>query len=178
MRSPCLHGLHTCSDSMPALLHLPPVTACISMLSICLPLPLGLHGLWGGTCGLVAQLVTVTIATLWMRRSPKAPDATTDIGSHAFRYALFPHAGSWREAGVVPQAWAFNALPRIVHPATSRSFALHPACTSSPMVSSPLLQVRFQLLSRVGQRECRVGAGYGARYHADCTPNSLCAFDR
>ena len=34
-------------------------------------------------------------------RAPKSPDPEADMGRHAFAYALLPHAGGWRDAGVV-----------------------------------------------------------------------------
>ncbi|HZS23559.1 MAG TPA: glycoside hydrolase family 38 C-terminal domain-containing protein [Gaiellaceae bacterium] len=46
---------------------------------------------------------------LSLLRSPKSPDPEADMGRHELRYALFPHAGGWREAGVVAQAARFNA---------------------------------------------------------------------
>lgn len=42
-------------------------------------------------------------------RAPKSPDPDADMGSHEFAYALYPHAGGWREAGVVAEARRFNA---------------------------------------------------------------------
>jgi alpha-mannosidase len=42
-------------------------------------------------------------------RAPKSPDPDADMGQHTFAYALFPHAGGWREAGVVAEAQRFNA---------------------------------------------------------------------
>ena len=42
-------------------------------------------------------------------RSPKSPDPDADMGRHEFAYALLPHAGGWREAGVVAEAARFNA---------------------------------------------------------------------
>jgi alpha-mannosidase len=41
-------------------------------------------------------------------RSPEVPDPQADIGSHAFAYAVMPHAGGWREAGVVAEAARFE----------------------------------------------------------------------
>lgn len=41
-------------------------------------------------------------------RSPTSPDPEADMGRHEFAYALFPHAGGWREAGVVAEAARFN----------------------------------------------------------------------
>ena len=42
-------------------------------------------------------------------RSPKAPDPDADMGRHEFAYALYPHVGGWREAGVLAEAIRFNA---------------------------------------------------------------------
>ena len=46
---------------------------------------------------------------LSLLRSPRMPDPEADIGRHEFAYALLPHAGGWREAGVVGEAACFNA---------------------------------------------------------------------
>ncbi|KAJ3206147.1 Glycoside hydrolase, 38 vacuolar alpha mannosidase, partial [Dinochytrium kinnereticum] len=48
-------------------------------------------------------------------KSPKAPDANTDIGTHVFRYALYPHRGSFDTSDVVQRAYQFNQPP-IVRP--------------------------------------------------------------
>ncbi|MCW2965513.1 MAG: Alpha-mannosidase [Actinomycetia bacterium] len=56
-------------------------------------------------------------------RAPKSPDPDADMGSHAFAYALFPHAGGWREAGVVAEGLRFNAPLRWTHGASETSFA-------------------------------------------------------
>jgi alpha-mannosidase len=37
-----------------------------------------------------------------------SPDATADIGVHRLRYALYPHAGDWRDAQTVGEAHCFN----------------------------------------------------------------------
>jgi len=42
-------------------------------------------------------------------RAPKSPDPEADMGRHTFAYALFPHAGGWRDAGVLAEAIRFNA---------------------------------------------------------------------
>jgi alpha-mannosidase len=57
-------------------------------------------------------------------RSPKSPDPEADMGRHEFAYALLPHAGGWREAGVVAEAACFNApLRRGSGTAAPRSLA-------------------------------------------------------
>ena len=42
-------------------------------------------------------------------RAPKSPDPDADMAEHRFAYALLPHSGGWREAGVVTEAIRFNA---------------------------------------------------------------------
>jgi len=55
------------------------------------------------------------VMRLSLLRSPKNPDPVADIGRHQFRYALLPHAGDFRAAGVIPAARAFNA-PLLLQP--------------------------------------------------------------
>jgi alpha-mannosidase len=45
------------------------------------------------------------------------------MGRHEFAYALFPHAGGWREGGVVAEGLRFNAPLRWTHGAPAASFA-------------------------------------------------------
>ncbi len=45
---------------------------------------------------------------LSLLKSTKYPDGEADMGTHSFRYALFPHAGSFQEAGVAHEAMRFN----------------------------------------------------------------------
>src|SRR5205085_8399262 len=56
-------------------------------------------------------------------RSPKSPDPEADMGVHEFAYALVPHAGGWRDAGILAQAAAFNAPLRRTSFALEGSFA-------------------------------------------------------
>ena len=60
---------------------------------------------------------------LSLLRSPRMPDPEADIGRHEFAYALLPHAGGWREAGVVGEAVCFNAPLRATSGAVPESFA-------------------------------------------------------
>jgi alpha-mannosidase len=41
-------------------------------------------------------------------RATTYPDPKADRGRHQFAYALMPHAGDWRDAGVVAEAYRFN----------------------------------------------------------------------
>jgi alpha-mannosidase len=60
---------------------------------------------------------------LSLLRAPRMPDPEADIGRHEFAYALMPHAGGWREAGVVAEAVRFNAPLRRSSAALPESFA-------------------------------------------------------
>ena len=48
------------------------------------------------------------VIRLSLLRSPKSPDPTADRGKHSIEYALYPHAGSWREANTVRRGYEFN----------------------------------------------------------------------
>lgn len=41
-------------------------------------------------------------------KCPTFPNPTADVGNHVFSYALFPHSGDFREAGVIREAHSFN----------------------------------------------------------------------
>ncbi len=45
---------------------------------------------------------------LSLLRGTMSPDRMADIGVHRFAYALYPHAGDWRDAGTVAEAAQFN----------------------------------------------------------------------
>ena len=48
------------------------------------------------------------VLRLTLLRSPKWPDAEADIGHHHFHYALYPHAGTWKEALTVRHGYEYN----------------------------------------------------------------------
>jgi alpha-mannosidase len=52
-----------------------------------------------------------------------SPEA--DAGEHELRYALYPHASSWRAADTVRQGWAFN-MPLIARQALRRAGVIAP----------------------------------------------------
>jgi alpha-mannosidase len=58
-------------------------------------------------------------------RAPTHPDPNADQGHHEFTYALMPHAGDFRQAGVIEAAEDLNSPLRLVRsnlaPGTSRS---------------------------------------------------------
>jgi alpha-mannosidase len=51
------------------------------------------------------------VLRLSLLRAPKSPDATADMGQHTFRYALLPHCGDPRQAGVIEEGLRFNLPP-------------------------------------------------------------------
>jgi alpha-mannosidase len=62
---------------------------------------------------------------LSLLKSPLFPDPTCDRGEHAFNYALMPHAGDWREAGVDAAAECFREPMRAIALAKGRKGAMH-----------------------------------------------------
>jgi len=56
-------------------------------------------------------------------RAPKSPDPGADMGRHQFAYALYPHAGGWRDGGVAAEARRFNAPLRWTDGLPEASFA-------------------------------------------------------
>jgi len=55
-----------------------------------------------------------SVMRLSLLRAPTHPDPTADRGGHDFTYALMPHLGDFREAGVIAAAEDLNAPLRIV----------------------------------------------------------------
>ena len=45
---------------------------------------------------------------LTLLRSPKWPDPEADMGHHHFHYALYPHAGTWKDAMTVRHGYEYN----------------------------------------------------------------------
>ena len=66
-----------------------------------------------------------SVMRLSLLRAPTHPDPNADQGPHHFTYALMPHAGDFREAGVIQAAEALNSplrrVPTNLPPGTSRS---------------------------------------------------------
>jgi alpha-mannosidase len=70
------------------------------------------------------------VLRLTLLRSPIDPDPEADRGHHHFHYALYPHAGTWKEALTIRHGWEYNypltAVVTAAHPGTlpaSHSFA-------------------------------------------------------
>jgi alpha-mannosidase len=57
---------------------------------------------------------------LTLLRSPKWPDAEADMGHHHFHYALYPHAGTWKDAMTVRHGYEYN------YPLTAAATTAHP----------------------------------------------------
>ncbi|HUE68377.1 MAG TPA: glycoside hydrolase family 38 C-terminal domain-containing protein [Candidatus Acidoferrum sp.] len=55
-----------------------------------------------------------SVMRLSLLRGPTHPDPTADVGRHRFTYALMPHPGDFREAGVIEAAEDLNCALRIV----------------------------------------------------------------
>jgi alpha-mannosidase len=80
----------------------------------------GVHGLSilnNSKYGYDAAGDTIRITLL---RSPKWPDADADMGHHHFHYALYPHAGTWKDALTVRHGWEYN------YPLTAVVTTAHP----------------------------------------------------
>jgi alpha-mannosidase len=45
---------------------------------------------------------------LTLLRSPTSPDPKADRGKHKFTYSIYPHKGSWQEAGTVQKGYELN----------------------------------------------------------------------
>ena len=62
------------------------------------------------------------VLRLTLLRSPKWPDPDADMGHQHFRYALYPHAGTWQQAMTVRHGWEYNyplqAIVASAHPGT------------------------------------------------------------
>lgn len=52
-------------------------------------------------------------------------DPEADVGRHELRYALYPHAGGWQDAGTVRQGWALN-MPLLARQALCRAGMIAP----------------------------------------------------
>src|SRR5262249_49988128 len=61
-----------------------------------------------------------SVMRLSLLRSPTHPDPTADMGRHRFTYALMPHRGDFREAGVIAAAEDLNTPLRLVRGAFAR----------------------------------------------------------
>ncbi len=71
---------------------------------------------------------------LTLLRGPTWPDPEADQGHHHFHYALYPHAGSWKDADTMRHGWEYNyPLEAVVTTAHAGSLpAQHSYASVSP----------------------------------------------
>ena len=87
------------------------------------------------------------VMRLSLLRSPKAPDANTDMGVHKISWAIYPHVGTYAESDVADVAYAFNQpmQPRFTtHPTASTHFL----GASSPFKVYDAPNVRLETIKR------------------------------
>jgi alpha-mannosidase len=75
------------------------------------------------TCKYGYDTVEPGVLRLSLLRSPVSPDAIADQGPHEFTYALYPHAGDWRQAGTELRGFELN-YPAIPVPVEAHSGSL------------------------------------------------------
>lgn len=95
-----------------------------------------------------------SVMRLSLLRAPAHPDPNADQGKHRFTYALMPHPGDFREAGVIQAAEDLNAKLCVVRtslPAASRS-----------LVEVDTLQVIVESVKRAEDSEATVVRLYEA----------------
>jgi alpha-mannosidase len=86
------------------------------------------------------------VLRLSLLRSPTSPDAEADQGAQHFAYALYPHAGGWKQAETVRRGYAFN------DPLQAEQVAAHPG-TEPKQRSFVSLAPRNLVLSAVKKTE-------------------------
>jgi alpha-mannosidase len=103
------------------------------------------------------------VMRLSLLRSPGWPDPESDQGLHRFAYALFPHGGDLREAGVVAEAEAFN-MPLVAIPAEAGSAGTRPVAASIVRADQPNVTVEaVKKADREDALVVRVSEVWGAR---------------
>ncbi|KAJ1729987.1 Glycoside hydrolase, 38 vacuolar alpha mannosidase [Coemansia biformis] len=76
--------------------------------------------------------------SLTLMRAPKAPDEFCDMGRHKFRYAIYPHRGTFSESNVVQEAYQFN-VPLLQLPVNG---ARYDACGNAIVAAHHCLNLR------------------------------------
>jgi alpha-mannosidase len=103
------------------------------------------------------------VMRLSLLRSPGWPDPESDQGAHRFSYALFPHAGDLREAGVVAEAEAFN-VPLVAIAASPGRTGGRPSSASIVRADRP--NVTVEAVKKADVQDAlivRVTEAWGAR---------------
>ena len=81
------------------------------------------------------------VLRLTLLKSPLSPDSTADRGHHEFRFAILPHAGDYRAAGIVQRAGEYN-VPMLASVQPSHPGALGHS-TSLVSVDAPNVEVTW-----------------------------------
>ncbi|GAC1686033.1 MAG: glycoside hydrolase family 38 C-terminal domain-containing protein [Candidatus Dormibacteraceae bacterium] len=90
-----------------------------------------------------------SVMRLSLLRGPTHPDPTADLGSHRFTYALMPHPGDFREAGVIEAAEELN-VPLLTPPGNL------PSGSSRSLVEIDTRQVIVEAIKRAEDSEAVV----------------------
>jgi alpha-mannosidase len=94
---------------------------------------------------------------LTLLRAPTHPDPEADQGMHRFAYALLPHAGGWREGGVVAEARRFGS-PLVWAPGTAL-----PGRSLASVDGGDLVLDTIKLAENSGALVLRLYEAHGAR---------------
>jgi alpha-mannosidase len=103
------------------------------------------------------------VLRLSLLRAPGWPDPESDQGAHRFAYALFPHPGDLRDAGVIAEAEVFNA-PLTARPASVGNRGAVPMASSIVRADRP--NVTVEAVKRADREDAivvRVTEAWGAR---------------
>jgi len=90
-----------------------------------------------------------SVMRLSLLRGPTHPDPTADLGSHRFTYALMPHPGDFREAGVIEAAEDLN-VPLLTPPGSL------PSGSSRSLVEIDTRQVIVEAIKKAEDSEAVV----------------------
>src|SRR5207237_6814508 len=96
-----------------------------------------------------------SVMRLSLLRAPTHPDPTADQGLHQFTYALMPHRGDFREAGVIEAAEDLNA------PLRAAPTGL-PAGTSRSLIEVDTRQVIVEAIKRAEDSDATIVRMYEA----------------
>ena len=105
------------------------------------------------------------VMRLSLLRGPGWPDPESDQGAHRFSYALFPHAGDLRDAGVIAEAEAFN-VPLVAVPVVPDSAAAGGRPARASIVRADRPNVTVEAVKRADREHAivvRVSEAWGAR---------------
>jgi alpha-mannosidase len=103
-----------------------------------------------------------SVMRLSLLRSPTHPDPTADRGWHQFTYALMPHFGDFRSAGVIEAAEDLNAPVRVMPSGL-------PSGVSRSVMQASTLQVKVEAIKRAEDSDAvivRLYEAWGGSCHA------------